>query len=98
MHGQALEAFRRGEEDESLSVKKSEIRWGVGIFIPLSEGIRNMKEYESASFYGCYTTLRPWFEIRSEIGRLWAVKSPRGKVGPHGVFCDRKLMGRVRKR
>ena len=31
----------------------------------------------------------PMVTIRSEIGSLWAY----GKVGPHGVFCDRKRCG-----
>ena len=34
----------------------------------------------------------PMVDIRSEIERLWAVKS-WGKVGPHGVFCDIKRYG-----
>ena len=51
-----------------------------------------MKEYESASFYGCYMTLCPWLRFDRKLKgygpcRAW------GKVGPHGVFCDRKRYG-----
>ena len=46
-----LEAFCRGEEDGLLSAK--EVRFVWGRYIHISEGIRKMEEYESASFYGC---------------------------------------------
>ena len=59
-----LEAFCRGEEDGLLSVKKvrfiKNVRFVGCRYIRTSEGIRNMKEYESASFYGCYMTSCPW--------------------------------------
>ena len=32
-----------------------------------SEGIRNMKEHESASFYGCYMTLCPWLRFGRKL-------------------------------
>ena len=78
-----LEAFCRGEEDGLLSVKKDfkKVRFifGGSRYMLISEGIRNMKEYESASFYGCYMShdvvLIHTVEIGSEIERLWAVKS-----------------------
>ena len=69
------------------SVKK--VRFVGGRDMHISEGIRNMKEYESASFYGCYMTLCPWLSF----GRKMKGYRPRrawGKVGPHGVFRDRK--------
>ena len=52
-----LEAFCRGEEDRLLRVKK--VKFDGGRYIHISEGIRNMKECETASFYGCYMTLCP---------------------------------------
>ena len=68
-----LEAFCRGEEYGLLSVQK--VRFVGGRCINISQGIRNMKEYESASFHGCYITLCPWLRFGRKIERLWAVKS-----------------------
>ena len=75
------EAFRPGVEDGSLSVKK--VRFVEGRYIHIPEGIPipNMKEYESGSFYGCYMTVVPMVEIRSEIERLWCERV----VVPDGV-------------
>ena len=57
-----LEAFRQGEEDGLLSVKK--VRFNVGDrYVHISEEIRNIKEYESRSFYECYMTPRPWLRF-----------------------------------
>ena len=55
----------------------------------ISEGIRNMKEHESASWM--LHDVVPIFVIRPEIERLWAVKS-WGKVGPHGAFLQQKAL------
>ena len=52
-----LEAFCRGEEDELLGVKK--VRFVGSKHIYISEGIRNRKDYESASFHRCYMMLCP---------------------------------------
>ena len=46
-----LEAFCRGDEDGLLSVKK--VRFVGGRYIHISEGVRFMKKYASASFHGC---------------------------------------------
>ena len=56
-----LEAFGRGENDGLLSV------FVGGRYIHISEGIRNMKEYESASFYGCYMTLCRWLRFGRKL-------------------------------
>ena len=61
----ALETFCRGEEDGLLNVKK--VRFVGGRYIHSSEGIRNMKEYESASFFGCYMTLCPWLRFGRKL-------------------------------
>ena len=60
-----LEAFCRGEEDGLLSVEN--VRFVGGRYIHISEGIRNMKEYESPSFYGCYMTLYPWLRFGRKL-------------------------------
>ena len=58
------EAFCRGEEDGLLSVEKVTFIGGTcHRYIHISEGVRNMKEYESASFYGCYMTFCPWLRF-----------------------------------
>ena len=63
MHAPAYKGFAeaRNEEDGLLSVKK--VKFVGGRYIHISEGIPNMKEYESASFYGCYMTLCPWLRF-----------------------------------
>ena len=60
-----LEAVCRGKKDGMLSAKK--VRFVGGRYIFISEGIRIMKEYESASFYGCYMTLCPWLRFDRKL-------------------------------
>ena len=60
-----LEAICRGEEDGLLRVKKVRFVWGR--YMHISEGIRNTKENESASFYRCYMTLCPWLRLGQKL-------------------------------
>ena len=73
------------------------VRFVGGRYIHVSERIPNMKEYESASFYGCYTTLCSW----SRFGRNFKVYEPL-RAGAKSVrmvyFATESVMGRVRKR
>ena len=49
-----------------------------------------MKEYEKrVSFHGCYMTLCSWLRFGRKLNGYWPRRA-WGKVGPHGVFCDRK--------
>ena len=87
-----LKSVCRGEEDGLLSVEK--VRFVKGRHIHISEGIRNMKEYKSASFYGCYMTLCPWLRF----GRKLEVYGPRAKSVRMVYFATESVVGRVRKR
>ena len=51
-----------------------------------------MKEYESAPLYGCYMTLCPWLRFGRKM-KGYGRRRAWGKVGPHGLFCDRKRYG-----
>ena len=69
-----LKAFCPGEEDGLLSVKN--VRFVGRRHVQFSEEIRNMTEYESASFYGCCMTLCPWLRLGRKLkSYVWAVNS-----------------------
>ena len=90
-----VEAFCRGEKDGLLSVKKNRFIWGR--YINISEGIRNMKEYESASCYGCYMTSCPWLRFRRK-SKGYGREEPEAKSVRMVNFATESVMGRVRKR
>ena len=48
-------------------VECQKVRFVGGRYIHISEGIRNMKEYEGASFYGCYVMLCSWFRFGRKL-------------------------------
>ena len=59
------------------------------------KGIRNMKECESASFYGCYMTLCPWLRFgRNAMGH----EEPGAKLVRTVDFATESVMGCARKR
>ena len=51
-----------------------------------------MEECEIASFYGCDMTLCPWLRFGRKLKGYGPLRA-WGKVGPPGVFCDRKRYG-----
>ena len=65
-------------------------------FVLCAEGCCNDCErdskYESAQFYACYMTWRPWLRFSRNLNGCGARRAS-GEVGPHGIFSDRKRYG-----
>ena len=78
-----FEALCRGEEDGLLRVKK--VRF-VGDIISQLISACDMKEYESASFYGCYMTLCPWLRFGRKLNGYMVGREESGAESVRTVY------------